>query len=411
MYHEAMDRRKKPLRRILAIAASAAAGILVLWLLYLWTLRIEERGKGREIAGALSEAKKIFQDKDFEGFTNIVSPYSKAERENMEVYEKCAPSVVHISAFGPSPDGISPGAAIGRGSGFVCGDGSHIVTCLHVVSGAPVLRVSFADGAVLGAHLAGGDEENDIAVLQVQGTPSQARPLQFETGRGLRVGQRVYAIGNPLGYDRTLSTGYVSGLGRTVRDPKGRLLMGTIQTDLAISPGNSGCPLLDTDGKVVGLVVSTYSETGNFEAMSFALAADVVQKLAAQLARDGRIERGWLDIVALPLDPQIIDYASLDVPYGLLVSQTAPGGQAARAGLKAGTTQVKYGNSVVFLGGDVITKINGVPIKDRSSVFTALMDSAPDGKAALLVRRNGKDIEIETRLVPRTEENLQWLLR
>ena len=423
-------KKKAKLFKIIVICLAVLVALSVLLLLYRWTLTIDSRNKNLELVSAIEDLVSqkgelgLFQManisvdsiyKDGNGYSVIQSEgndvsYSGFELQNMNVYEKCADSVVHVSTHEESADQLSLGKSVSNGSGFVYSRDGYIVTCFHVVENGPVIRVSFADDSVMPARIVGSDKENDIAVLKVD-KQLDWDPVPFDVTQTLKVGQRVLAIGNPLGYDRTLSCGFISGLGRPLRNVSGRVIMGMIQTDVPISSGNSGCPLLDTNGNVIGLMISTYSASGNFEAMSFAVPASTVLSIVDDIIEDGRINRGWLDVVALPLTEQIVEYARIDVDHGLLVSQIAPNGKAAKAGLKAGSTQVKYGNSVIFLGGDVIVSIEGMSIIDRSDVFTALMDSKAGDKVSLVVHRNGKDFEMNVQLVERTDENMGWLLR
>ncbi|MDD3162624.1 MAG: trypsin-like peptidase domain-containing protein [Sphaerochaetaceae bacterium] len=423
-------KKKKTILKALAIIAIAVAAAALLFLLYRWTLTIEARNKNQELVSAMKDIVSqegelgLFQKAgipvedvylDSDGYLISSSgreglAYSGFELQNMSVYEKCAGSVVHISTYEESSDQLSQGKSVSNGSGFVFRSDGYIVTCYHVVENGAVIDVSFADGSSSKARIVGSDKENDIAVLKVD-SELEADPIAFDTSQELKVGQRVFAIGNPLGFDRTLSSGYISGLSRPLRNSSGRVVMGMIQTDVAISSGNSGCPLLDTKGNVIGLLFSAYSESGNFEAMSFAIPASTVLQVCDAIIKTGKISRGWLDIVALGLTDQIVSYAGLDVSHGLLVSQVAPNGLAAKAGLKAGTTQVKYGNSVIFLGGDIITSIEGVQILDSSDVYTALMNTKAGDKIKLTVHRNGKDFDMTVQLVERTDENKGWLLK
>lgn len=411
---------------ILAVAALVA----LLMLLRSWTRAIEERSKRAELVSAMKDVIRSDGELGLFGLAGIPVDnvckgaggyyvadgdgldfqYSGVELQNMNVYSKCASSVVHVSVYEESQDQLSQGKLASSGSGLVYSRDGYIITCHHVVEGGTVIKVSFADGSTVPAGIVGFDKENDIAVLKCD-KELDFDPIAFDVSGQLAVGQRVFALGNPLGFDRTLSSGYITGLSRPLRNSSGRVIMGMIQTDVAASAGNSGCPLLDTRGNVIGIMFSAYTSAGNYQAMSFAIPSSTVLGIVDELISTGRISRGWLDIVSIPLTDALVSYMGLDISHGLLVSQVAPNGNAAKAGLKAGLQQVKYGNTVIFLGGDVITMIDDVPIFDASDVYTALMNKAAGAKVNLTVHRNGQDFKLSVQLVERTDDNLGWLLR
>lgn len=416
----------KVLMAILAVAALVA----LLMLLRSWTRAIEERSKRAELVSAMKDVIRSDGELGLFGLAGIPVDnvckgaggyyvadgdgldfqYSGVELQNMNVYSKCAGSVVHVSVYEESQDQLSQGKLASSGSGLVYSRDGYIITCHHVVEGGTVIKVSFADGSTVPARIVGFDKENDIAVLKCD-KELDFDPIAFDASGQLAVGQRVFALGNPLGFDRTLSSGYITGLSRPLRNSSGQVIMGMIQTDVAASSGNSGCPLLDTRGNVIGIMFSAYTSAGNYQAMSFAIPSSTVLGIVDELISTGRISRGWLDIVSIPLTDALVSYMGLDISHGLLVSQVAPNGNAAKAGLKAGLQQVKYGNTVIFLGGDVITMIDDVPIFDASDVYTALMNKAAGAKVNLTVHRNGQDFKLSVQLVERTDDNLGWLLR
>jgi len=206
-------------------------------------------------------------------------------------------------------------------------------------------------------------------------------------------------------------TGIISGLSRPIRDESGRVMLGMIQTSAPINPGNSGGPLLSTGGQVIGINTSIYSTSGTSQGMNFAVASNTAAASVNDIVNYGKVSRGWLDIVPVQLSQSIVDYAGLKVSKGLLVSQVVRGGLADQAGLKAGTQQVRYGNSIIYLGGDIITEINGFSITDYNDLFTALSNTRPGETVPVTVYRNGGYIKLNIVLVERTEENLSWINR
>jgi S1-C subfamily serine protease len=298
------------------------------------------------------------------------------------------------------------------GSGFFISADGLIVTNYHVIKDASIITVSLYDGSVYEAQLMGSDDENDIAVIKITPTAdAKISTLSFGDSDSLLVGQKVIAIGNPFGYDRTMVTGIISGLSRPIRDESGKVLLGMIQTSAPINPGNSGGPLLNTKGQVIGINTSIYSTSGTSQGMNFAVASNTAAASVNDIVSYGKVSRGWLDIVPVQLSQSIVDYAGLKVSKGLLVSQIVPGGLADQAGLKAGTQQVRYGNSVIYLGGDIITEINGFSITDYNDLFTALSNTRPGDVVQVVVYRNGSYVKLNISLVERTEENLSWINR
>ena len=414
---------------ILALVAATLIGIV----LVRWTDSISSRKRVNELRQALTEVLETSGEKGLLEMAGVpvdniyygdsgVSlflndkgswTYSDDELENIKIFELCNKAVVHIetqvsgdsSYFDAVPESDT-------GSGFFISRDGLIVTNYHVIKDASIITVSLHDGSAYAAELLGSDDENDIAVIKI--TPASDADIEiltFGDSGSLVVGQKVIAIGNPFGYDRTMVTGIISGLSRPVRDESGKVLLGMIQTSATINPGNSGGPLLSTDGKVIGINTSIYSTSGTSQGMNFAVESNTAAASVSDIVNYGKVSRGWLDIVPVQLSQTIVDYAGLKVSKGLLVSQVVPGGLADQAGLKAGNQQRLYGNSVIYLGGDIITEINGVAVADYSDLFTALSNTKPGDTVSVLVDRNGTKVRLNITLVERTKENLSWINR
>ena len=414
---------------ILALVAATLIGIV----LVRWTDSISSRKRVNELRQALTEVLETSGEKGLLEMAGVpvdniyygdsgVSlflndkgswTYSDDELENIKIFELCNKAVVHIetqvsgdsSYFDAVPESDT-------GSGFFISRDGLIVTNYHVIKDASIITVSLHDGSAYAAELLGSDDENDIAVIKITPTSdADIEILAFGDSNSLVVGQKVIAIGNPFGYDRTMVTGIISGLSRPVRDESGKVLLGMIQTSATINPGNSGGPLLSTDGKVIGINTSIYSTSGTSQGMNFAVESNTAAASVSDIVNYGKVSRGWLDIVPVQLSQTIVDYAGLKVSKGLLVSQVVPGGLADQAGLKAGNQQRLYGNSVIYLGGDIITEINGVAVADYSDLFTALSNTRPGDTVSVLVDRNGTKVRLNITLVERTKENLSWINR
>jgi S1-C subfamily serine protease len=335
--------------------------------------------------------------------------YSAQEMRNIAIYEEANRSVVHITTVSLSLNSFLEVLPVqGTGSGIIISEDGYILTNAHVVQDAAQLNISLHDGTNHDARLVGIDQENDLAVVKID-LPDDLilDPITFGTAKTLRVGQQVVAIGNPFGYDRTMTIGTVSGLGRPVRTDSNTVINGMIQTDAAINPGNSGGPLLNSKGEMVGINTSIYSTTGGSQGIGFAVPVDTAVSVIPDLIQYGKVMRGWLDITMVQLDPSIVAYADLPVTSGLLVSQVRPGGKAEKGGLRGGTQRVQYGSSIIYLGGDVIIAVDGESIHEYADLYSALIDTRPGETVEVIVIRNGERKVLEIELVARPE-GMEW---
>ena len=330
--------------------------------------------------------------------------YTAEEARRVAVFEKCKDSVVEILAYSSLSDN-------GQGSGVVLTSDGYIVTNKHVVGSATSFTVVFSDDTTEEATVIGTDNLTDIAVLKVNRT--NLKPIDIAQNPSLKVGQIVYAIGNPYGYSWSFTDGSISGLERMVStSSSSSVIPNMIQTNALVNPGNSGGPLLSSSGEMIGLISSIYSTSGSAEGISFALPVETVVDVVSSLIKDGKVSRGWMDFLSVELNAQIVSYCNLPVDKGILVSQVVPSGKADRGGLKGGNEKAQYGQSVIYLGGDIIVKLNDTPIEGYVDYFAALFSTKSGDKVDVTVIRNGqtkvlKDVE----LVEQTEENTQWILR
>lgn len=417
--------------RIAIVSLAVVLAVVIGYFLVRWTVAIESKQRQAQLRDALQDVIDASGERGllemagvpvnniFYGDTGVTLfqgdeaswNYSADELQNMSIFQKCNQAVVHIETKVSNDSSYFDAVPTGdTGSGFLVSADGLIVTNEHVITDASVITVSLYDGSVYEAGLVGIDSENDIAVIRInvdEGT--QLSYLEFGDSSTLSVGQKVLAIGNPFGYDRTMVTGIISGLSRPIRDEEGKVLLGMIQTDAPINPGNSGGPLLNTKGQVIGINTAIYSTSGTSQGMNFAVASNTAKASVSDLVKYGKVSRGWLDIVPVQLSQSIVDYAGLKVSKGLLVSQVVPGGKADSAGLKGGTSQVLYGSSVIYLGGDVITQVNDVDIEEYNDLFTALSNTRPGDKVSVVVNRNGSSVKLSIELVERNDENLGWI--
>lgn len=320
--------------------------------------------------------------------------YTQDELQNISVYDSCNGAVVNINTKVTAINWflepiVEDG---GSGSGSIIDNRGYVLTNVHVIKGATKIYVSLSDGTQYEASVVGQDEDSDLAVIKFtppEGTVLQT--IQFGDSTKLKVGQKVIAIGNPFGFDRTMTTGIVSALGRPIKNSSNRIIRNMIQTDSAINPGNSGGPLLDTSGKMIGINTMIFSSSGNSAGVGFAVPAETAVRVASDLLKYGRVRRGIIEVSLVQLNNTIANYAKLDISRGVLVSRATKGGNADAAGIIEGTQAARYGNSIIYLGGDIITQIDGISVTTIADYFSALESKRPGDTVTVTVHRNGKD--------------------
>jgi S1-C subfamily serine protease len=324
------------------------------------------------------------------------------EKNSIEVYKTLSPGVAFINTtsyvqnwYGDVEEGR------GSGSGSMIDAQGHILTNYHVIEGASKLTVSFGGEKVYPAKLVGSDPDTDLAVIQIETPQEGLTVIPFGDSGALTVGQKVLAIGNPFGLDRTLTTGVISGLQRPIRSrptqsaPQGRLIEGAIQTDASINPGNSGGPLLDKYGRMIGINSQILSPAGGSVGVGFAIPVSIAKRVVPQLIQFGEVKRPKLGVDTRDVNRLVDNGASLPVEDGLLVVRVAPGGSAEKAGVK-GLSQ--SANRDVILG-DIITGIDGQKIKGQDDLFRLLDKKNIGDTIQLEVYREGKAVSIPVRLL------------
>jgi S1-C subfamily serine protease len=290
-----------------------------------------------------------------------------AEQRIINVYERVSPSVVHITSRSEVYDfwrGVIPSE--GSGSGFVLDQQGNIVTNYHVIESATEIEVLLSDGTAYPAELVGADQFNDLAVVRIEAPSELLVPVEIGRASDLRVGQRVIAIGNPFGLDRTLTTGVVSALSRTIETENGQALGEVIQTDAAINPGNSGGPLLDTSGRLIGVNTAIQSPSGGSVGIGFAIPAETVMRVVPELVSRGYYPHPWTGFTSYELSYEITP-SETGPDHGLLIVDVAAGGPAAKAGLVPAEAQ-RIGRRIVFNGGDIVVAADGESIRSRDEL-------------------------------------------
>ena len=336
--------------------------------------------------------------------------YTESEKENIGIYEALNKAVVNITTeklslnwfLEPVPtDG-------GTGSGSIIDKRGYVLTNYHVVKDSYKLFINLYDGSQFEGEIIGHDSENDLAVVKFNPDGFDLTTISFGNSSNLKVGQKVLAIGNPFGYDRTLTTGIVSGLSRPVRTSRNLVIQGMIQTDASINPGNSGGPLLDSKGRMIGINTMIYTPSGGSVGIGFAVPVDTARRVVPDLIRYGHVNRGWIDIYPVQLEPNIVRYGKLSVSNGILVSKLEKGSNAAVAGIRGGNPDkpVQYGRSIIYFGGDIIVNIDGLEVNTLEDLFSALEDNKPGEAVEVKLIRGKKNITTTVILTDRPEELL-----
>lgn len=418
---------KHPFSFYLAIITSILALLFFAVIITIWTVEIgnqteeerlrkalrkvvKERGEAALFSMAGLPISNIFYGDDglslFQGESGAWN-YSADEQQNIAVYNKVKNSVVKIF----SSDDLSES---NTGTGVIISSDGYIITNRHVLGSGNEFTVVLSDQTSSDAVLIGSDPITDIAVIKISHDRNghMFLPISFFLEDELQIGQKALAIGNPYGYEFSLTVGVISGLNRIVSTSSGAVLPNIIQTDASINPGNSGGPLLNGHGEMIGLNTAIYTTTGSSQGISFAIPSKTVLAVATDLIKEGKVSRGWLDAILLEITPQIVEYKDLSINHGIMVSQVVPSGNADKAGLKGGKEKTAYGKSIIYLGGDIIIKFKNSYINTYQDLFTQLFYTKAGDKVDITVLRNDKEVVIkDIVLIEQTIENSRWLIK
>jgi len=320
---------------------------------------------------------------------------TEEERNTISVYKKAAPGVVNITSTVLERDfffGLVPRE--GAGSGAVIDSKGYILTNNHVIKDARRIEVTLADGSKWPGRLVGTDPDNDLAVIRIEAPAEKLKPIPLGSSSDLQVGQKVLAIGNPFGLGETLTTGIISSLGRSIRSESGFLMEDLIQTDAAITPGNSGGPLLDSEGRIIGINTAIFSPSGGSVGIGFAIPVDAARRILPDLLEKGYVAHAWMGVSLFPLTPGLAKALDLPVSRGALVVEVMKGGPADKAGLRGGTKMVQVGNAMLPVGGDVITAMNGEAVNSSEDLVRRLRKHKPGDQVRLKILRERRSEEV-----------------
>ena len=328
---------------------------------------------------------------------------STDERNNIDIYKAISPAVVNITSTVIQYDFFFNAVpSQGSGSGFLIDDKGDILTNYHVISGARSAEVTLADHTRYPAKLVGRDPLSDLAVIKIDAK----RPLpfvKFGDSDHLQVGQKVLAIGNPFGFEGTLTTGIISSLGRNIRDEQGNVLEEVIQTDAAINPGNSGGPLLNSQGEVIGINTAIFGQTNL--GIGFAIPINGVKAIVTDLLTLGRARQTFLGVVCQEISPPLAELLNLAAPQGLLIAQITRSGPADQSGLRAGRQVVLIGNQEFVIGGDLIVELDGTAVASSSDLTRYLRKKKPGDIAKVTIFRGGQRLTVDVKLADRGGTN------
>ena len=346
---------------------------------------------------------------------NLNAPFTKTkiltsdELTNIRLYKKYSPAVVNITTTVINYDNVyDPEPQSGLGSGVIIDPQGYIVTNQHVVENATDLQVTFYDGSNYDAKLIGSDISNDIAVIKI--TPqlgSKFTYLPVGNSEDLEIGQKVLAIGNPFGFESTLTTGVISNLRRNLKSKNNRLMQNIIQTDAAINPGNSGGALIDTQGTLIGINTAIFSPNKTNLGIGFAIPASTIKRIVPDLINYGYVKRPYLGVTSFPVNPQLAVVLGIPKPQGALIQHILPNSPADKAGLKSGVQQAKIGRFNILLGGDAIYRIDGEEILSPMHLVTYLESKGINDKITVTVYRDKKPVNIKVQLEETPKELLK----
>jgi S1-C subfamily serine protease len=354
-------------------------------------------GEGSKAAPAAAAAAPPPPAATISRSTNALTPET--------IYRRDAPGVVVITATQTEvvpPTFFAPAMkqqVAALGSGFVIDKRGDILTNDHVVQGGTAIRVGFSSGASYPAKVIGTDPSTDVAVVRVNAPQSALDPLSFDRSTAIAVGDPVYAIGNPFGLDRTMTAGIVSATGRDIQAPNGLTIQNAVQTDAPINHGNSGGPLLDRFGKVIGIDAQIQGGTVNANVgVGFAIPSDTARSAADQLISGGHVKHAWLGVQVETLDPTVAAVVRGLPSHGAVIAHVVAGSPAAKAGLKAATNQVTVNGVGALLGGDVLVKADGKSITSSQQLSSIVAAHKPGDLLHLDTVRGGKTRTVAVKL-------------
>lgn len=327
------------------------------------------------------------------------TPLSPDEEVNIRIYESLSRAVVNVTSTRLALNfWMQAVPRQGAGSGFLIDRQGHILTNHHVIEKAELLEVTLFDENKYEAEVIGRDPINDIAVLKIDCPADTCLPLRMSPDPNVKVGQKVLAIGNPFGFERTLTTGIISSLGRSLESRYG-VMDDLIQTDAAINPGNSGGPLLNTRGEVIGINTAIISGTGENVGIGFAVPAKTINRILPDLIEHGKVLRPWFGVQGRALSSRLARALGAPVEAGFLVENVLQGSSADGAGIRGGTQRRFFGNRPIMIGGDILTELDGKKVETGHDILRILEEKRPGDTIEIVYWRGERRVETSIELV------------
>jgi S1-C subfamily serine protease len=327
------------------------------------------------------------------------TPLTEEESINVRIYKQASPAVANILTKATEYDFfMDPVPVEGAGSGFVIDPRGYILTNYHVVAGAQSIEVILGDKTRFPAKFIGADQRNDVALVKIDPKGKQLTALTLGDSSTLQVGQKVLAIGDPFGFQSTLTTGVVSALGRTVQTSETTFIDEAIQTDASINRGNSGGPLIDTHGEVIGINSAIYTPSGTTAGIGFAIPINTAKLIANDLMTEGKVRRAYLGVQTIPVAGWLAEALDLPVQEGLLVEALPKGSPAAAAGIRGGDRSAQAGMRRIMVGGDVIVGIDGQKVSNQFDVNVILNRKRPGDAVTVTIYRGAKKLDVLVKL-------------
>ncbi len=336
--------------------------------------------------------------------TFVVFAQTTDEKNNIEIYQSAAPGVVNILSVVITRDFFFyPVPQEGAGSGVIVDDRGYILTNNHVIKDATRLEVTLFNGDKLKAKLVGADPANDLAVIKIESQGRKLTAIPMAESQNLQVGQKVLAIGNPFGLGETLTTGIISSLGRTIKSRSGMEIEDVIQTDASINPGNSGGPLLNSDGKIIGINTAILSPTGANVGIGFAIPVKIAQRILPELIQKGYVSYPWLGVQIFPIIPGIAEVLDLKINRGAMIVDVIQGGPAEKAGIRGASRKIRAGNMIIPVGGDIVVAFDGKKVTSSEELIKYLREEEPGDVVELKILRNHQFKRINVKLGERPQ--------
>ena len=327
-----------------------------------------------------------------------VTALTPDEENTIRIYEAVNASVVNITNIALTYDFfLNPIPSQASGSGSIISKQGHILTNTHVVKDAKRLVVTLSDGSKWSAKLVGADPVTDLAIIQIKAPPGRLTIIPMGTSDKLRPGQKVLAIGNPFGLERTLTTGIISAIRKHIKTDESEMEE-VIQIDAAINPGNSGGPLIDSNGKMIGINTAIFTPSGGSVGIGFAVPINTALNILNELIEKGYVAYPWLGVETQALVPEVAKALKLPVSHGVMVARISRGGPAHRAGIRGGNQRVEIGNAIFIIGGDIIVALDGISFKTGEEFHEILKSKKPGDRIILTIWRGQTKRELSVRL-------------